>query len=123
MSETAATAEKPSTPYELDDAIVHAAAFARPPARVWQRVHLDKVIHVRRNNGCCADGRCVDASEEGFGIAVDLPLQIGELVHLTLDRTAEKLDFTARVMWRAGARVGLQCLREVESNTCPNCRE
>jgi hypothetical protein len=75
-----------------------------------QRIALDVCIRVQRGDGTVADCRCIDASEEGFGIASDSALEIGEIVRLTIGRVDRGPSFIARVVWQHGDRMGLRCV-------------
>ena len=70
---------------------------------------LDVAIRIQRLDGSIVEGRCVDASELGFGVIADLPLDVGETVRLTIGRSDKAPTFIARVVWEHDSRIGLYC--------------
>jgi hypothetical protein len=74
-----------------------------------QRRQLDVAIRIQRQDGSVAEGRCVDASDEGFGVSADVTLETGESVRLTIGRSAKAPTFIARVVWQHESRIGLYC--------------
>ena len=78
------------------------------------RQPLDVRVRVQRGDGTTAEGRCVDASPEGFGITLSLPLDIGEILRLTIGRSEKAPTFSARVVWQQDARVGLFCIGAID---------
>lgn len=78
--------------------------------RQSQRIQLDVRVRLQRHDGTLADGTCLDASEQGFGITADMPLELGEIVRLTIGRADRGPSFTAQVVWRDGCRIGLYCV-------------
>jgi PilZ domain len=79
-----------------------------------QRAPLEVCVRIQRRGGSAVEGRCVDASEEGFGIFADLPLEVGEIVRLTIGRAISSPTFIARVVWRQQSRVGLYCITSAD---------
>ena len=71
---------------------------------------LDVRVRVQRMDGATCDGHCVDASEEGFGVSLETPLEVGEIVRLSIGRADKGPVFTARVVWQSESRVGLLCV-------------
>ena len=78
------------------------------------RQSLDVCVRVQRGDGTSAEGRCVDASPEGFGITLSMPLEIGEILRLTIGRSDKAPTFSARVVWQQDARVGLFCVGSID---------
>jgi hypothetical protein len=78
------------------------------------RQPLDVRVRVQRGDGTAREGRCVDASSEGFGITLDVQLEIGEILRLTIGRSENAPTFSARVVWQQDARVGLFCIGPID---------
>lgn len=74
-----------------------------------QRHPLNVAIRIQRHDGSVAQGRCVDASDEGFGVSADVALDLGETVRLTIGRSDKAPTFIARVVWQYESRIGLYC--------------
>jgi hypothetical protein len=80
-----------------------------------ERKPLSVAVLLRRRDGSVAAGRSTDASDEGFGIAVDLPLvSAGEIVRLTIGTSANAPTFIAQVVWCEGSRIGLYCIASAD---------
>ena len=75
-----------------------------------ERRPLSVRVRIQRHDGTSADGQCVDASDDGFGIAAEIALEVGEIVRLTIGRSATASTFAARVIWQQGSRIGLFCV-------------
>jgi hypothetical protein len=75
-----------------------------------ERKPLAVTVRIRRSGGTMCEGHCVDASDDGFGISLDTPLEVGEIVRLIIGRTDSGPAFTARVVWQRESRVGLLCV-------------
>ena len=74
-----------------------------------QRRPLNVTIRIQRQDGSVVEGRCVDASDEGFGVSADAALEIGESVRLIIGRSDKAPSFIARVVWQHESRIGLFC--------------
>jgi hypothetical protein len=78
-------------------------------ARRSERRPVSVAIRIQRHDGSVAEGRCIDASDEGFGVSADVILQVGETVRLTIGRSEKAPSFIARVVWQHESRIGLYC--------------
>jgi len=74
------------------------------------RTPLDVFVQILRADGTRLEGRCVDASDQGFGISLETSLEMGEVLRLTIGRRRNAPSFTSRVVWQNGQRVGLLCV-------------
>jgi hypothetical protein len=74
------------------------------------RKPLDVHVQIFRHDGSSTEAQCVDASDDGFGIRVGAPLEVGEILRLVIGRKKEGPSFAARVVWQHDERVGLFCI-------------
>lgn len=73
------------------------------------RKPVNAPVRLERRDGSVIDGTCVDASDEGFGIAVAITLKVGEILRITVG-TDDAPSFIARVVWQHASRIGLYCV-------------
>jgi PilZ domain len=81
-----------------------------PIDRRSPRRPLDVEVRIERRDGSVTDGESIDASDEGFGIAVGIKLNVGEILRITVGIDDAAPSFIACVVWQRGSRVGLYCV-------------